>query len=88
MNTNDFVKILKKIAFMLELMNENQFKIKAYNHDEALKKEYINYMWKKKGDAILDEPVKAWDDIMDAVRYAIYQIKDLYYAGNSPLISF
>lgn len=68
--------------------NVKQFKIKAYNHDEALKKEYINYMWKKKGDAILDEPVKAWDDIMDAVRYAIYQIKDLYYAGNSPLISF
>ncbi len=30
MNTNDFVKILKKIAFMLELMDENQFKIKAY----------------------------------------------------------
>lgn len=68
--------------------NVKQFKIKAYNHDEALKKEYINYMWKKKGDIILDEPVKAWDDIMDAVRYAIYQIKDLYYAGNSPLISF
>lgn len=68
--------------------NVKQFKIYALNSDSNLQKEYKNYMWKKIGDRILDEPVKNYDDAMDALRYAIYQIKDLYYAGNSPLISF
>jgi phage terminase large subunit len=45
-------------------------------------------MWKKIGDRILDEPVKNYDDAMDAIRYAVYQIKDLYYNSGSPLISF
>lgn len=68
--------------------NVKQFKIYALNSDEALKKEYINYMWKKKGDQILDEPVKNYDDLMDAIRYAVFQIKTLYYHNASPLISF
>jgi phage terminase large subunit len=68
--------------------NVKQFKIYVLNSDEAIQKEYRNYMWKKIGDRILDEPVKNYDDAMDAIRYAVYQIKDLYYNSGSPLISF
>lgn len=68
--------------------NVKQFKIFVLNSDEAIQKEYRNYMWKKIGDRILDEPVKNYDDAMDAIRYAVYQIKDLYYNSGSPLISF
>lgn len=68
--------------------NIKQFNIFALETDENLKKEYRNYMWKKSGDRILDEPVKNYDDAMDAIRYAVYQIKDLYYNEGTPLISF
>ncbi len=70
------------------IINVKQFKIHALISDENIQKEYRNYMWKKIGDRILDEPVKNYDDAMDAIRYAIYQIKDLYYNSGSPLISF
>ena len=68
--------------------NVKQFKINCLDSDEYIKKEYRNYMWKKSGDRILDEPVKSYDDAMDAIRYAVYQIKDLYYNSGSPLLSF
>ena len=68
--------------------NVKQFKIFCLESDEDILKEYRNYMWKKIGDRILDEPVKNYDDAMDAIRYAAYQIKDLYYNSGSPLISF
>jgi len=70
------------------IINVKQFKINCFENDDNLKKEYRNYMWKRIGDKILDEPAKAWDDAMDAIRYAVYQIKDLYYNSASPLISF
>ena len=42
-------------------------------------KEFKNYKWKStKDDKLLDEPVKMWDDAMDAMRYAI-----LYYKNNN-----
>ena len=47
-----------------------------------LKKEYENYKWKKINDTITDEPVKLWDDAMDAVRYAVTYIKDNYYTDD------
>jgi phage terminase large subunit len=31
-----------------------------------------NYKWKSNGDNILDQPVKLYDDAMDALRYAIH----------------
>jgi phage terminase large subunit len=34
-------------------------------------REIKNYSWRKKGDTILDEPVKFDDHAMDALRYAI-----------------
>jgi len=53
--------------------------------DDNLKKEYENYKWKKVGDNITDEPVKLYDDAMDAVRYAVMFIKEMYYTDDSYL---
>ena len=41
----------------------------------------------QQGDKILDEPVKNWDDYMDAIRYGVMQIKHNYY-DSAPLFSF
>ncbi len=46
------------------------------------KKEYENYKWKKIGDQIIDEPIKLYDDGMDAVRYATTYIKEMYYTDD------
>ena len=53
--------------------------------DDNLKKEYENYKWKKIGDNITDEPVKLYDDAMDAIRYAVMFIKEMYYTDDSYL---
>lgn len=37
--------------------------------------EYKKYSWKTKGEEVLDEPIKLYDDCMDALRYAIYSYK-------------
>ena len=51
--------------------------------DKDIKKEYENYKWKKVGDMITDEPVKMWDDAMDAIRYATTHIRQEYYTDDS-----
>lgn len=38
--------------------------------------EYKKYSWKTKGEQIIDEPVKLYDDLMDAIRYAIHSSKN------------
>lgn len=38
-------------------------------------REYKMYSWKTNRDTILDEPVKLYDDAMDAIRYAIHSSK-------------
>lgn len=53
--------------------------------DHNIKKEYDNYKWKKVGDNILDEPIKLYDDAMDAVRYASTYIKEMYYTDDQYL---
>ena len=67
--------------------NIKTFKVFGLLKDKDLQKEYDNYMWRKVGDTITDEPVKLFDDAMDAARYAVYYIKQQFY-NNSPLISF
>lgn len=67
--------------------NIKTFKVFGLSKDKDLQKEYDNYMWRKVGDTITDEPVKLFDDAMDAARYAVYYIKQQFY-NNSPLISF
>ncbi len=50
-----------------------------YHHDSVnLHKEFRNYKWKSIGDKLIDEPVKAFDDALDALRYAI-----LFYKKNT-----
>lgn len=57
---------------------------KVYCKDEAyMVKEYDNYQWKKVKDMITDEPVKLYDDAMDAVRYATHYIRNEYFQDNS-----
>jgi phage terminase large subunit len=51
--------------------------------DKAIRREYENYKWKKVGDQILDEPVKLFDDAMDAIRYATTHIRQEYYTDDS-----
>jgi phage terminase large subunit len=51
--------------------------------DAKIKKEYENYKWKKVGDFITDEPVKLFDDAMDAIRYAGTYIRKEYYTDDS-----
>jgi phage terminase large subunit len=50
---------------------------------KEIKKEYDNYKWKKVGDIITDEPVKLFDDAMDAIRYATTYIRQEYYTDDS-----
>jgi len=51
--------------------------------NKEIKKEYDNYKWKKVGDIITDEPVKLFDDAMDAIRYAVTHIRQEYYTDDS-----
>lgn len=53
--------------------------------DENARKEFNNYKWKKVKDVITDEPVKMYDDMMDAVRYAVKHIRDEYYLNDGYL---
>lgn len=45
------------------------------NNSINILKEISNYKWKTNGDIVLDEPVKVYDDAMDAMRYAIHWYK-------------
>ena len=62
--------------------NVKTFKVYC-EENEQIKKEYDNYKWKKVKDSITDEPVKLYDDAMDAIRYAVQYIKSEYYTDNS-----
>lgn len=54
-----------------------------------LKKEFKNYKWKSNGEKLLDEPMKIWDDGMDAMRYSIlYHKKFTYQKGSWDFSSF
>lgn len=55
----------------------------VYFKGKNIRKEYENYKWKKKDDQILDEPVKLWDDAMDAIRYANFYIEDNYNSNST-----
>lgn len=66
------------------ILNVKTFKVYCEDN-HYLKKEYENYKWKKKGDDIGDEPIKMFDDAMDAVRYAVTFIKEMYYTDDAYL---
>lgn len=62
--------------------NLKTFGVVCQDH-KALRREYENYKWKKIGDQITDEPVKLYDDAMDAIRYATTHIRQEYYTDDS-----
>ena len=76
-NVNNANKVVKK-----GIDNVKTFGVFAEDYP-PLKKEYDNYKWKKVGDIITDEPVKLFDDAMDAVRYATTFIREMYYSDDS-----
>lgn len=80
-NVNNANKVVKK-----GIDNVKMFKVYCED-DKRLVKEYDNYKWKKVGDAITDEPIKLFDDGMDAIRYATTYIRENYFQDNS-YISF
>ena len=80
-NVNNANKVVKK-----GIDNVKTFGVYCEDN-HFLQKEYENYKWKKVGDTITDEPVKLFDDAMDATRYAVTFIKDMYYTDDA-YISF
>lgn len=51
------------------------FKVSIPTSSKNIKKEFENYKWKKIGDMIIDEPIKLFDDAIDAARYGCMYIK-------------
>jgi phage terminase large subunit len=51
------------------------FKVSVPTSSKNIKKEFENYKWKKIGDMIIDEPIKLFDDAIDAARYGCMYIK-------------
>lgn len=78
-NVNNANKVVKK-----GIDNIKTFGVYCLD-DPNIKKEYQNYKWKKIGDTITDEPVKLYDDAMDAIRYAGTYIKEMYYTDDQYL---
>lgn len=61
--------------------------IDLYIHKESLNivKEISAYKWKSNGDVLIDEPVKVYDDGMDAMRYSIHWYKSRNKKSNPNL---
>jgi phage terminase large subunit len=76
-NVNNANKVVKK-----GIDNVKTFGVYCEDN-HYIRKEYENYKWKKVGDTITDEPVKLFDDAMDAVRYATAFIKEMYYTDDA-----
>ena len=77
----EIIEDIKRTGFEIKEANKNvkdginTLKSKqVFIHHESvnLLKEFRMYSWKKKGEQILDEPIKLWDDGLDALRYAIH----------------
>jgi len=55
------------------IMQMKSFPINIHYSSQNLKREIQSYKWKKdKNDNVIEEPVKANDDALDAARYAIF----------------
>lgn len=78
-NVNNANKVVKK-----GIDNVKTFGVMCQD-DPRMKREYDNYKWKKIGDTITDEPVKLFDDAMDAIRYATTFIKEMYFSDDGYL---
>ena len=64
---------IKEVKPGIDTIKSN--KIYIHKTSTNLIKEYKMYSWKTNKDQVLDEPIKLWDDAMDALRYAIHSHK-------------
>lgn len=78
------IKDPKSVKNGIDLIKSRKFHV-TKNSVNGIK-ELQSYSWKTKGEQVLDEPVKARDDWLDSVRYAVYS----YFKGlkKKPSFSF
>lgn len=78
----DVVEDLRRAGYNAKLANKavkegidamKSLPILIDKNSHNLIKELRNYKWKTNGDITLDEPVKLWDDGIDAARYVVFQ---------------
>lgn len=55
------------------ILKMKSYPINLHYNSHNLRREFMSYKWKKdKNDNVIEEPVKANDDLMDASRYAVF----------------
>lgn len=55
------------------IVKMKSYPINLHYNSHNLRREFMSYKWKKdKNDNVIEEPVKANDDLMDACRYAVF----------------
>jgi phage terminase large subunit len=55
------------------IVKMKSYPINLHYNSKNLRREFLSYKWKKdKNDNVIEEPVKANDDLMDACRYAVF----------------
>ena len=55
------------------IIKMKSYPINIHYNSQNLRREFMSYKWKKdKNDNVIEEPVKANDDAMDAARYAVF----------------
>jgi phage terminase large subunit len=55
------------------IVKMKSYPINLHYNSKNLRREFMSYKWKKdKNDNVIEEPVKANDDLMDACRYAVF----------------
>jgi len=55
------------------ILKMKSYPINLHYNSHNLRREFMSYKWKKdKNDNVIEEPVKANDDLMDAARYAVF----------------
>lgn len=55
------------------IIKMKSYPINLHYNSQNLRREFMSYKWKKdKNDNVIEEPIKANDDAMDAARYAVF----------------
>jgi phage terminase large subunit len=57
------------------ILNVKSFRVYVHSKASNVIKENFNYRYKKVNGIILEEPIKLFDDAMDAIRYALMWVK-------------
>lgn len=89
LNRNGFnvVNAIKNVKEGIDAVKT--YKLFYHHMSLNMSKEFRNYKWKSQGDRLLDEPIKLFDDALDAMRYAIlYHKKNKRSTGGYDFASF